>query len=129
MAEASCAALIIGSTSQELITTADAVLLPLMITAVGIIMSFVTSLIGTNFGQVTKKNVESKVKYQLVISSALMCFSIVPLYLILPEEFIITDTLSVKSAYTIFCTLSGLIAGLIIGIVTEYFTSNEYSPV
>ncbi len=27
------------------------------------------------------------------------------------------------------CTMCGLVSGFLIGIVTEYYTSNEYSPV
>jgi len=42
LAESTCAALVVGSTSLELITTNDALYFPLMITAAGIIVSFIT---------------------------------------------------------------------------------------
>ena len=35
----------------------------------------------------------------------------------------------VKNWYMFFCVAVGLWGGLIIGIVTEYFTSNRYRPV
>ena len=51
----------------------------------------------------------------------------------LPAEFtgIFTDEPDrvVKNWYMFFCVGVGLWGGLIIGIVTEYFTSNRYRPV
>jgi Na+/H+-translocating membrane pyrophosphatase len=42
LAESTCAALVVGSTSAELITTTDAMYFPLMVTATGILVSFLT---------------------------------------------------------------------------------------
>jgi inorganic pyrophosphatase len=42
LAESTCAALVVGSTSVKLATTTDAMYFPLMITAVGIVVSFIT---------------------------------------------------------------------------------------
>ncbi len=54
-------------------------------------------------------------------------------YLALPPTFtgIFTDEPEriVKNWYMFFCVGVGLWGGLIIGIVTEYFTSNRYRPV
>jgi Na+/H+-translocating membrane pyrophosphatase len=63
LAEATCAALVVGATSSELITTVDAMYFPLMLTAVGIVVSFVTSFVATNFTKVTATNVETTVKW------------------------------------------------------------------
>jgi Na+/H+-translocating membrane pyrophosphatase len=63
LAEATCAALVVGSTSLELSSTPNAAYFPLMITAVGILCSFVTTFFATNFAHVTKDNVESVVKW------------------------------------------------------------------
>ena len=54
-------------------------------------------------------------------------------YVALPAEFagIFTDEPErvVKNWYMFFCVAVGLWGGLVIGIVTEYFTSNRYQPV
>ena len=54
-------------------------------------------------------------------------------YFALPAEFtgIFTDEPErvVKNWYMFFCVAVGLWGGLVIGIVTEYFTSNRYQPV
>ncbi len=54
-------------------------------------------------------------------------------YYALPPEFtgIFTDEPDriVKNWYMFFCVAVGLWGGLIIGIATEYFTSNRYQPV
>ena len=42
LAESTCAALVIGATSSDLINTVDAIYFPLLVTAVGIIVSFIT---------------------------------------------------------------------------------------
>jgi len=42
LAESTCAALVVAGTSTEIITTVDATYFPLMITSMGIIVSFVT---------------------------------------------------------------------------------------
>jgi H+-translocating diphosphatase len=63
LAESTCAALVVGATSIELATGVDAIYFPLMITAVGILVSFVTTFFATNVQTVTKDNVETIVKW------------------------------------------------------------------
>src|SRR5450830_1770250 len=58
LAEATCAALVVGSTSPEIAKTLDATYFPLMITAVGIMVSFVTQFFATNFSRITGQNIE-----------------------------------------------------------------------
>ena len=57
LAESTCAALVVSSTSIELLTTVDAMFFPLIITSVGIIASFCAILVVTLF-RVAKKVVE-----------------------------------------------------------------------
>nr|PNR61668.1 hypothetical protein PHYPA_000091 [Physcomitrium patens] len=79
-------------------------------------------------------NDKNFVAMQLVISTVLMTVAI---FLIswfgLPETFTINvvghEAKVVKNWHIFFCVGSGLWAGLIIGFVTEYFTSNAYTPV
>jgi K(+)-stimulated pyrophosphate-energized sodium pump len=42
LAESTCAALVIGATSDALVSTTDAIFFPLMVTAAGILVSFIT---------------------------------------------------------------------------------------
>lgn len=103
-----------------------------MITAVGIIVSFVTTFFATNLFTITESNVESIIKWQLTISTVLMTIAIVPLISYLPEEFIfaVGNKIIVCTPWKAYaCVICGLWSGYIIGIVTEYFTSNTYQPV
>ena len=132
LAEATCAALVVGATSAELNNTVDATYFPLLITSAGILVSFITQFFATTCIQVREDNVESIIKWQLIISTVLMSVAVIPLILVLPETFVLDKTgLNVTStnwdAY--YCVLSGLWSGLIIGWVTEIYTSNSYSPV
>lgn len=63
LAEATCAALVVGATSAELDGHVDAIYFPLMITAVGIIVSFVTTFFATNFSKIRFDNVETIIKW------------------------------------------------------------------
>jgi inorganic pyrophosphatase len=79
LAEATCAALVVGSTSNDLISSANSMYFPLLITAVGILVSFVTQFFATFVQKATHDNVESIVKWQLIISTVLMSGAIIPL--------------------------------------------------
>ena len=87
LAEATCAALVIGATSTDLVGHADAIYFPLLLTAVGIFASFITTFFATNVQKVTHNNVETVVKWQLIISTVLMTGAIIPLIFFLPESF------------------------------------------
>jgi Na+/H+-translocating membrane pyrophosphatase len=128
LAEATCAALVVGSTSTELITTTDAMYFPLMITAVGIVVSFITQFFAVTFVKATMDNVEKIIKWQLIISTILMTGALIPLVDFLPTTFTIADK-TVTPYHAFLCVSFGLWSGLIIGYVTELYTSNQYSPV
>ena len=135
LAESTCAALVVGATSVELTTHSDATYFPLMITAVGILCSFVTTFFATNFATVRKDNVESTVKWQLIISTILMTVAIIPLLFCLPENFSFPNfgvgqpDIKCTPWKAFACVVSGLWSGFIIGWITEVYTSNAYSPV
>jgi len=61
LAESTCAALVVSSTSIELIQTTDALYFPLMITASGIVASFASVLL-VHLWTVTVDNVQSVLK-------------------------------------------------------------------
>jgi inorganic pyrophosphatase len=131
LAEATCAALVVSGSSIDLLSTPDAIFFPMFISAVGILASFIAQFL-VAFGEINKENVESKLKMQLVWSSAIMTGLICPCVMILPEDVKIPFG---GMAYDVGrwelygCVALGLWSGLLIGFITEYYTSNQYRPV
>lgn len=134
-AESSCAALVVASISSfgnnhDL----TAMCFPLLISSMGIIVCLVTTLFATDFFEIKEeKEIEPTLKKQLIISTVLMTIGIAIItWIALPSSFTIFnfgEQKIVKNWQLFFCVAIGLWAGLIIGFVTEYYTSNAYSPV
>jgi Na+/H+-translocating membrane pyrophosphatase len=80
LAESTCAALVVSSTSWPLLTTPDAIYFPLVVTAVGIGASFIS----VQFVHI-KMSVEAKLRTQLIVSSILMSLAVIPTLWVLPE--------------------------------------------
>ena len=134
-AEASCAALIIAGSSQDLVSEGwSALMFPLLISAVGILVCIVTSFVATDLSPVRNEaGVERVLKVQIGVSTLLMTLALLPLaYTVLPAKFNIQDAAGVNVEGTpikaIACVWSGLWAGCVIGFVTEYYTSHSYAP-
>eukprot|EP00899_Mesostigma_viride_P007179 jgi/Mesvir1/16462/Mv03882-RA.1 len=135
-AESTCAALVISGLSSLGASHQEAAMsFPLMISAAGILMCLATSLVATNLRVVkTIPEIQTSLKHQLLISTVLMTPAVYAVAtLTLPAEFTIAvseeEVKHVKNWYVFFCVASGLWAGLAIGYITEYYTSNTYSPV
>jgi K(+)-stimulated pyrophosphate-energized sodium pump len=108
------------------------VLLPLFLAGAGII----ASIAGTFFIKVKEGgNPQSALNIGELVSSGLMIlFSWIIITMVLPERWIYQDLLyEVQREITAFnvflASIVGLIAGLIIGYSTEYFTGLNYLPV
>ena len=109
-----------------------AVLLPLVVAGTGIVMS----ILGTFFVKVKEGgNPQKALNMGEFISSVL---TIIAIYFIidfmLPSEWIYKDklygeTYSITSLNIFFATVIGLIAGVLIGLITEYFTGTHKRPV
>eukprot|EP00252_Welwitschia_mirabilis_P022581 TRINITY_DN614_c0_g1_i2.p1 TRINITY_DN614_c0_g1~~TRINITY_DN614_c0_g1_i2.p1 ORF type:complete len:693 (-),score=96.51 TRINITY_DN614_c0_g1_i2:671-2749(-) len=134
-AESSCAALVVASISS-FGNNHDftAMCYPLLISAMGILVCLITTLFATDFFEIRNvKEIEPALKKQLIISTALMTVGIAIVSFIgLPSTFDIYNFGSskvVKNWQLFFCVAIGLWAGLVIGYITEYYTSNAYSPV
>ncbi|XP_050911750.1 pyrophosphate-energized vacuolar membrane proton pump 1 [Lathyrus oleraceus] len=111
-----------------------AMLFPLIISSVGLLVCFLTTLFATDFFEIKLvKEIEPALKKQLVISTVLMTVGIaIVSWIALPSTFTIFnfgEQKVVKNWQLFLCVSVGLWAGLIIGFVTEYYTSNAYSPV
>ena len=132
-AEATCACLVISVTSEEIVNR-NAFYFPLMITAAGIVVGIFTSFIATNCMNVSDPTkIERTLKVQLGVSTVLMTPM---LYLLsqacLPEKFEFPDVEEgghATATKAFVCTALGLWSGLIIGMITEYYTSTNYKPV
>jgi len=137
LAESTCAALVVSSTSIQLIEQPDALFFPLLITSVGIIASAISVLFARSF-TITVYTVQSVLKAQLLISTAIMSILLVPLMFVLPTEFTFVrktaegqpnkGDINTGRWYAYGCIMFGLWSGMIIGYVTEYYTSNVWSP-
>jgi inorganic pyrophosphatase len=132
--EATCAALLVSGTSIQLTQGAN-FYFPLLISAAGILVCILTSFFATNIMLVTEKpKIENTLQWQLIISSVLLTPVIILFALYtLPAEFSFQSWDVTKADLlahvwgAITCLLSGLWAGLLIGFVTDYFTSNKHS--
>lgn len=132
-AESTCAALVVGATSKEIVFSQGAYYYyPLMITGSGILVCIVTSLFAlTIMKPKSAETVEQSLRWQLIISTVLMTPVLWLLtYLCLPDTFTFYNTGMICRYYHAFiCTACGLWSGLIIGLFTEYYTSNKFRPV
>jgi len=86
LAESTCAALVVSSTSIKLIETTDALFFPLMITSAGIIASFL-SVLFVHVTTVTVENVQFVLKMQILLSTLFMTICVYPCTKVLPAEF------------------------------------------
>ncbi|KAK3411077.1 pyrophosphate-energized vacuolar membrane proton pump 1 isoform X1 [Eucalyptus grandis] len=134
-AESSCAALVVASISSFGIDhDFTAMCYPLLISSMGILVCLITTLFATDFFEIkVVEEIEPALKKQLIISTILMTVGIaIVSWIALPSSFTIYNFGSqkvVKNWQLFLCVGVGLWAGLIIGFVTEYYTSNAYSPV
>ena len=85
LAEATCAALVVSSSSVDILTQNDAVYFPLIVTAIGILSSFISQFFAKVY-TVNANNVENILKTQLLISSGIMTLLLMPFLFILPSK-------------------------------------------
>ncbi|OGG95003.1 MAG: sodium-translocating pyrophosphatase [Candidatus Lambdaproteobacteria bacterium RIFOXYD2_FULL_50_16] len=122
-AESTCAAMVIGAVAFAANFTA--MIYPILISAVGVPVALLTFL----FVKVkTAEDVAPNLKRMLIVSTLMMAAVMYALTVwALPENFeLLGHPASALGIY--FCFLSGLVAGLVIGLATEYFTSHDYKP-
>jgi inorganic pyrophosphatase len=131
-AEASCAALIVGSTSKDIVAKGwDALMFPIALSATGIFCGIVTHFFATDIWPVKSEgDVLRALKVQLGVSTLLVTASLWPVIsFFLPETFDVDgDAQKGTTAHVFFSIAVGLWGGCLIGFVTEYFTSYDYRP-
>ena len=145
--EATCAARVIAAQSHDLVSAGwDTLIFPLYISSVGILVCIATSFVATDFRPVrSEASIEEVLKTQLTLSTVGMTVAMFPVCaMFMPQEFYLgpksfasacVEGVSTSKCVTMgpmsaFCCIAaGLWGGLIIGFVTEYYTSHSYSPV
>ncbi len=123
-AESTCAAMVISAAVFAM--DPNALLYPVLISAVGIPVSFVTKLV---VGVKTEDDVAPALMKLLVISSVLMAVIMYFFTLLLVPEFFTLNGEEYTNLGVYWCFLSGLVAGLAVGLLTGYYTSENYEPV
>ena len=132
-AESTCAALVVMASTQDL-ARLDFLMFPLMISAVGIVACFLTTIYGISIYKVDDiEKIEKALKIQLMISTVLVLVMLVGVcYWCLPDKWLFSNGGVVKQGkwwYAAICAGLGLIAGFLIGMSTDYYTSNTHAPV
>eukprot|EP00536_Pseudo-nitzschia_multiseries_P015391 jgi/Psemu1/327882/estExt_fgenesh1_pg.C_8750007 len=134
-AESTCAALVIGS-SIGISGGWDAMIFPIIVSAVGIFVCLLCSFIATHIWTVKKESdVERALKVQLISTTIVMIPSIYYAAIhYLPASFELHATvgdgiLTLTPLKATYCVAMGAVGGLTIGLITEYYTSHSYAPV
>lgn len=100
LAESTCAALVVSSTSYDLIKSPEALYFPLMVTAAGLLASFL-SVCCIHLSTITVANVQTILKSQIGISTLFMSACCVGVIYTLPETFEFTDPKTNKPTYEV----------------------------
>ena len=123
-AESTCAALVIGAVAFA--TNLEALLFPILISAVGIPVSLITMF---SARVKEEKDVAPALKRLLIVATALSALVMLFVSLwALPESFEINNEIY-TNLDVYFCYLTGTVAGLLVGLLTEYYTSHDFKPV
>lgn len=131
-AESTCAALVISSSLGG--ASWSTLMFPLLISAVGIPVCAVLSFLATDIMPVTKREgIENNLKIQMVVTALAMLPTIYGLAkFVIPDEGFevpgLDGTVTIHAWEPTVCAVMGTVGGLIIGLITEYFTSHTFTP-
>ncbi|KAH9254576.1 V-type H(+)-translocating pyrophosphatase [Batrachochytrium salamandrivorans] len=137
LAEATCASLILAHASRGLVEAGwTALMLPLIITALGIFVCMLCTLVPTFIKPVKEeRDIELTLKWQLFLTALGMTAVLYPVIAwALPSKFELQTVEGLGhviegTPFKAFgCTVTGLWAGTVIGFITEYYTSHTYNP-
>ena len=126
-AEATCAALVIGASVATIAQGLGTLYYPVLITAVGIPVCLFTHVYLPK-SKPMRPSVEPTLKMQLFISTIVMSIVMTIVTKLVMVEFPLAGLVVTPNA-VLLSLLAGLWAGLLIGTVTEYYTSHAYKPV
>ncbi len=131
VAESTCAALVIGAVAFNTVPEdmrMNAMLFPILAGAIGIVASIISLFFAR---PQSEEKVEGALKMTLIISTILMAIGLYPLTMnLIPENFSLEGSAIVYHNSGVYMSLAaGLISGMLIGLITEYYTSHRYKPV
>jgi len=131
VAESTCAALVIGAAAY--VATPDEarnmsiLLFPMLVNGVGILASIISLFF---VRAKSEEKVEGALKGALVISTLLMLAALYPVtHWAFGDTTFMMGAIEVTGMRVFIALASGLIAGLLIGLLTEYYTSHRFKPV
>lgn len=131
VAESTCAALVIGAAGYAVMPAdqqnMNVVLFPMLVNGVGI----VASLLAIPFVRAkSEEKVEGALKMALIVSTLLMLVALYPTTMWAFEGTTFMVGSIMVNAMGVYTALAvGLVAGLLIGLVTEFYTSHRFKPV
>ncbi len=123
-AESTCAAMVISAIAFA--ADPNALLYPILISAVGIPVSLIAKLLVTVR---VEEDVAPALMKLLIYSSVLMAVVMFFFTMALVPEFFELNGEQYTNMGVYWCFLSGLVAGLAVGLLTGYYTSENYAPV
>lgn len=101
-----------------------------MVHAGGIVACFLTSIFGLYIYKVNSKpRIQKALNLQLLISAVLTIILQIGTVYILPSEWIHLPNLKGTRWKAFGCIVLGIVAGYIIGSITDYFTAANFKPV
>ncbi|MGG7057785.1 sodium-translocating pyrophosphatase [Clostridium tertium] len=109
----SCALAVAAGLSTE------GVAVPLLVATLGVIASIFSTFFVSAKEDASQKNLLSALRRGTYISSSIVAVG---------SFFIVRELLGLENIGIYFSILSGLIAGILIGYFTEYYTSDNYKP-
>merc|ERR1719174_1882919 len=143
-AESTCAAMVIAGASMTIDGQANplsiandfsAMMFPLLLSTTGIITGILTLFLCDKLpmfrvNENPDSSIEKALKGILIVSTVIQTvMTFITAELVLPGEFKVDAEHTVTPFLACVSIITGLWAGLIIGITTEYYTSHTYRPV
>eukprot|EP00922_Rhytidocystis_sp_ex-Travisia-forbesii_P061822 GHVS01091557.1.p1 GENE.GHVS01091557.1~~GHVS01091557.1.p1 ORF type:complete len:744 (-),score=63.38 GHVS01091557.1:250-2481(-) len=140
LAESTCAGLVIAGASVSsgsvlgLAATWSGLMFPVVLSSTGIVVGVITMILIHRLCMVkTNEQIEKTLKRVLIVSTILETPLVIFLgWFFLPTQFMISSSGAPIMATwwkAVVPVLCGLWSGLVIGFVTEYYTSHSYEPV
>lgn len=130
--ECSCAALLLSCNGIELLQSPLAIYFPILALACAIPVSIISVWVTSTLTYAdSRENVGRLLKNQTFTASVIMTPILLLIsYICLPDEIHFITHGFVSSKYQVFvCVFFGMWSGYLIGMSSEFFTSNDYYPV
>lgn len=129
--ESTCAALVIGASAFHVMPEQardGALLFPILINALGILGSFVALFFAR---PKSEDSIEGALKAVLIVATIVMAIILYPVTMaLLPATFTLEGSERLYSNWGVYWSLlTGLISGMLVGLVTEYYTAHRYRTV